>query len=122
MSEFKEAVERIFGKSTGKSLSKEEFVTVTTEIFKIPKIFNDMLFTRIEQKQGTQGLPKLGGTPKINKQILLKFWDALDNHRKDPKRRLFDIIAKEGSNFIVGEDFKPMFKHLLVSHPGLEFL
>ena len=76
MSEFNEAIERIFGKSTGKSLGKDEFVAVTTEIFKIPKIFNDMLFTRIELKQGAQGFPKLGGTPKINKQILLKFWEA----------------------------------------------
>ena len=52
VSEFNEAIERIFGKSTGKSLGKDEFVPVTTEIFKIPKIFNDMLFTRIEQRQG----------------------------------------------------------------------
>ena len=43
-------------------------------------------------------------------------------YRKEPKERLFEVIAKEGSKTIVGEDFKPMFKHLLEAHPGLEFL
>jgi hypothetical protein len=39
-----------------------------------------------------------------------------------PKKRLFSIIAKAGANYIVPEDFKPMFSYLLHKHPGLEFL
>ena len=35
---------------------------------------------------------------------------------------MFEIIVKDGSKTIVGDDFKPMFKHMLESHPGLEFL
>ena len=79
-----------------------------------------MLFSRIEQKMGP--LPKLGGKAKINKQQLIRFWENADYHRKTDKRRLFDIIAKDGAQTIIQEDFKPVFKHLLEKHPGLEFL
>jgi serine/threonine-protein phosphatase 2A regulatory subunit B'' len=40
----------------------------------------------------------------------------------DPKRRLFNIIAQPKSNYLTHADFKPLFKHLLETHPGLEFL
>ena len=68
-------MEKVFGKAIGKSLGKEEFGPVATEIFKIPKIFCDMLFARIELKMGPNGLPKLSGAAKCNKQILLRLWE-----------------------------------------------
>lgn len=37
-------------------------------------------------------------------------------------RRLFELLAKDGSQTIVAEDWKPLFAHLLEKHPGLEFL
>ena len=40
----------------------------------------------------------------------------------EPKKRLFTIIAQQGSKYIENKDFKPLFKHLLENHPGLEFL
>ena len=40
----------------------------------------------------------------------------------EPKRRLFNVIAKDGARVIEPEDFKPIFSHLLEHHPGLEFL
>ena len=46
----------------------------------------------------------------------------MDFHRKSEQRRLFEIIAKDNAKHIVADDFKPMFKHLLEQHPGLEFL
>ena len=33
---------------TGALVGKDEFEPVTTQVFKLPKIFSDMLFTRIE--------------------------------------------------------------------------
>lgn len=70
VNDFNENLDKVFGKGQGKSLGKEEFAPVATDIFKIPKIFSDMLFARIEQKVGPNGLPKLSGSAKINKQIL----------------------------------------------------
>ena len=58
-------MEKVFGKATGKSLGADEFAEVATDVFKIPKIFSDMLFARIEQVCGQ--LPKIGGKPKVNK-------------------------------------------------------
>ena len=45
-------MENVFGKATGKSLGKDEFAAVATDIFKVPKIFSEMIFARIEQRQG----------------------------------------------------------------------
>lgn len=48
VSEFNENIDKIFGKVTGKSLGMDEFEIVCTDLFKIPKIFSTMLFTRLE--------------------------------------------------------------------------
>ena len=40
----------------------------------------------------------------------------------DVKKRMFQMIAKPGTEVILGEDFKPLFKMLLETHPGLDFL
>ena len=120
LSGFNEDVEKVFGKATGKSLGADEFIPVCEDIMKYPKIFAEMLFTRLENKYGP--LPKLGGKAKINKQIVIRYWESLDFHRKEPKRRLFELLCKDGKHTIEGDDFKPMFKNLLEKHPGLEFL
>ena len=66
VTEFNDAVDKIFGKATGKSLGMDEFGPVCTDIFRIPKIFSEMVFERVEAKMGP--LPKLGGKAKVNKQ------------------------------------------------------
>ena len=43
----------------------------------------------------------------------MKYWDIKDFHRKDVKRRLFDVLKQENAETIVNEDFKPMFTYLL---------
>ena len=75
VAEFNEAINKVFGKGPGKasamigtkSLGKDGFEIVATDIFKIPKIFGEMIFSRIEEKQGPGGLPKIGNKPKVNK-------------------------------------------------------
>lgn len=71
-----------------------------------------MLFDRIDNG-------KLG---KITKPVFLSFWRR-ELQPLDINRRLFKILAKpETPDYITSEDFKPMMKQLLESHPGLEFL
>lgn len=67
--EHNDAMDKVFGKGPGpgKSFSREEFEPVATEIFQIPKIFRDMLFTRIESLQGSKGLPQVNGKPSVNR-------------------------------------------------------
>lgn len=70
-----------------------------------------MLFDRIDS----------GKIGKINKPAFLLFWKK-DFQNIDIDRRIFKILAKGGADHIVVEDFKPMMKMLLETHPGLEFL
>ena len=114
-------IDKIFGKAPGKQLGAKEIELVTTEIFKLPKIFSEMLFARIVELKGAT-MVKVGADPKLTRQVLQKLWEDLDFQRMHPKKRLFTIIAKVGVNYIAPEDFKPMFTWLLEKHPGLEFL
>jgi serine/threonine-protein phosphatase 2A regulatory subunit B'' len=59
---------------------------------------------------------------KLTKQGFLTFWKDNDWLKMEPVRRLFFLIAQPKSNYIVPNDFKPLFKYLLEKHPGLEFL
>ena len=58
----------------------------------------------------------------MSKSQVQQFWDRHDLGRKEVKRRIFIAIAKLGKDYMVPEDFKPLFHYLLESHPGLEFL
>lgn len=37
-------------------------------------------------------------------------------------KRVFKLLAQPNSKHMVPDDFKPLFKNLLDTHPGLEFL
>lgn len=54
--------------SNSKSLGIEDFKDVASEIVKIPKIFGEMLFTRVESRQDPKiGLPKSDGKAKVTR-------------------------------------------------------
>lgn len=92
-------------------MAKEEFDQITTEVCGLPKFFLNVLFERIDS----------GKSGKINKQHFIHFWKK-DFEKLDIKKRMFKLIAKAGVEHIISEDFKPLFKQLLETHPGLEFL
>jgi len=77
----------------------------------LPKFFKTLLFDRIDN----------GKTGKVNKLQFINFWKR-ELEKVDVKKRIFKLLAKPGAEVIVAEDFKPLFKQLLDSHPGLEFL
>lgn len=75
-------MEKVFGESApnsalnvsssaspnSKSLGITDFKDVATEIVKIPKIFGEMLFARVESSQDPKiGLPKSDGKPKVTR-------------------------------------------------------
>ena len=77
MKAFTDSLEKIFGKAPGKQLGIKETELVTTEIFKIPKIFNDMLFNRIIELKGST-MAKVGGDFKLTRQVLHRLWEDLN--------------------------------------------
>lgn len=66
MKTFTDSLDKIFGKAPGKQLGPKETDLITTEIFKIPKIFNEMLFNRIVEIKGS-AMIKVGGDYKLTR-------------------------------------------------------
>lgn len=68
----------------------------------------------------TQGLDK--NTDKIPKQTFLNYYrQRLES--KPPNKRVFEIISSSKDRTVIKpDDLKPLFRHLLDTHPGLEFL
>lgn len=58
----------------------------------------------------------------MTRESIQKYWELNDLHRKDRKKRIFELIKQPESKTIIGSDFKPLFKYLLAKHAGLEFL
>lgn len=59
---------------------------------------------------------------KVTKQGYSTWHKDTNQATIEPKRRLFNLLAQPKANHIAPGDFKPLFKHLLETHPGLEFL
>ena len=97
-------------------VSLDDFDFIVTDVLKIPKIFKKMAFDRIKEIEKLD--EKL---EKLPKQNFINFYKK-NSESVDVKRQVFKLIAKKDKNFIVPEDFKPLFKNLLETHPGLEFL
>lgn len=76
-----------------------------------------MVATRIKQTH-----PTAFAGESLSKVGFLQFWKDSNFQLMNPKRRLFDIIAKHKCEYITSDDFKPLLNHLLSNHPGLEFL
>jgi len=58
---------------------------------------------------------------KIPKQSFISFFKR-EFENEVVGMRTFKIIAQKDPKNIVPDDFKPLFKYLLETHPGLEFL
>jgi hypothetical protein len=63
---FTDALDKIFGKPPGKQLGIKEMESVATELFKIPKIFGEMLFTRLVELRGSS-MTKVGNDSKLTR-------------------------------------------------------
>jgi len=92
-------------------ITVDEFVPIVEKIFKFPKFLNTLVFNRIDT----------GKTGKISKQKFKQVWEN-KYEKMEVSKRLFKILAKPDAEYIVPDDFKPMMRHLLDSHPGLDFL
>lgn len=108
------AIQKAFeGKS---DVNLDDFEQICGDVFKIPKIFKKLAFDRIKEVEKLDS--KL---EKIPKQNFVNYYKA-NCEGVDESRQTFNLLAKTGKKYIEPEDFKPLFKNLLETHPGLEFL
>lgn len=85
-------------------------------MFKLPKIFKKLLFDRIIKLERLDEKAVV-----LQKQTIINVWKR-DFESIEPKERVFKLLCQPNANVIVNSDFKSLFKYLLESHPGLEFL
>lgn len=76
------------------------------------------------------GLPKFltgkvaqmaGAADFVSKNLFLKLWKG-ELESRSPVERFFFVIKKQNRNYIERDDFKPIMRILMDSHPGLDFL
>ena len=93
-----------------------DFEHVVKEVVGIPMIFKKMLFDYIKKAEKLDEKAE-----KIPKQTFINFFKR-EFENESVSRRTFKTVAQKDPKVISPEDFKQLFKYLLETHPGLEFL
>ncbi|XP_010524951.1 PREDICTED: serine/threonine protein phosphatase 2A regulatory subunit B''beta [Tarenaya hassleriana] len=93
-------------------LQMQEFKLVTREICKLPSFFSTPLFRKID----------FNNTGFVTREAFIDYWINGNMLILDMTTQIFKILKQPNQNYLVKDDFKPILKELLVTHPGLEFL
>nr|CAD1830915.1 unnamed protein product [Ananas comosus var. bracteatus] len=99
-----------FGRTDG--LQIQEFKFVTKEICKLPSFYSGVLFRKID----------VGCTGIVSRDALIDFWVNGNMMTTDTATQIYAILKHPDRCYLIQEDFKPVLRELLTSHPGLEFL
>ncbi|KAK4425240.1 Serine/threonine protein phosphatase 2A regulatory subunit B''beta [Sesamum alatum] len=93
-------------------LQMHEFKPVTKEICKLPSFFSTALFRKID----------VDGTGVVTRDAFVDYWINGNMLTKDIATQLYTILKQPDHKYLVQDDFKPVLRELLATHPGLEFL
>ncbi|GAA0144281.1 protein phosphatase [Lithospermum erythrorhizon] len=93
-------------------LQINEFKPVTKEICKLPSFFSTTLFKKID----------VGSTGVVTRDAFVDYWVNGNMLTKDTASQIFSILKQPNLKYLTQEDFKPVLRELLATHPGLEFL
>ncbi|URD79502.1 serine threonine-protein phosphatase 2A regulatory subunit B [Musa troglodytarum] len=99
-----------FGNMDG--LQIQEFKTVTKEICKLPSFLSSSLFRKIDVEC----------TGMVTRDAFIVYWVNGNMMTKDIATQIFTILKQADRKYLTQEDFKPVLRELLATHPGLEFL
>ncbi|KAL5697338.1 hypothetical protein ACHQM5_030824 [Ranunculus cassubicifolius] len=89
-----------------------EFKSVTKDICKLPSFFSSALFRKIDVN--SSGL--------VTRSAFVDYWVNGNMITKDIATQIFNILKLPGRRYLTQDDFKPVLRELLATHPGLEFL
>ncbi|KAK9078661.1 hypothetical protein SSX86_002718 [Deinandra increscens subsp. villosa] len=89
-----------------------EFKPITKEICKMPSFFSTSLFKKID----------VNGTGVVTREAFVDYWVHGNMLTKDIATQIFTILKQPDLRYLTHEDFKPILRELLATHPGLEFL
>ncbi|KAF7132415.1 hypothetical protein RHSIM_Rhsim09G0136800 [Rhododendron simsii] len=93
-------------------LQIHEFKLVTKEICKLPSFISSALFRRID-------IECMGF---VTRDAFVDYWVNGNMLTKDIATQIFTILKQPDLKYLTQDDFKPVLRELLATHPGLEFL
>ncbi|XP_019151127.1 PREDICTED: serine/threonine protein phosphatase 2A regulatory subunit B''beta-like isoform X2 [Ipomoea nil] len=93
-------------------IQMHEFKLITKEICKLPSFFSTALFRKIDV--GCSGI--------VTRDAFADYWVNGNMLTKDIATQVFTILKQPDLKYLTQEDFKPILRELLATHPGLEFL
>lgn len=91
------------------NLKVPDFENIVTQLCGLPKFLTQKVFLLA------------GGGDTISKAGFIKFWKS-EMEGKSPLERFFNAIRKGNKPYLERDDFEPILKVLMDSHPGLDFL
>ncbi|KAK7356714.1 hypothetical protein VNO80_15989 [Phaseolus coccineus] len=92
-------------------LQMHEFKSITKEVCKLPSFFSTTLFRKIDN-----------GTGVVTRNAFIEYWINGNMLTMDIATVIFKILKQPQLSYITQDDFKPVLRELLATHPGLEFL
>ncbi|XP_008804277.1 serine/threonine protein phosphatase 2A regulatory subunit B''beta-like isoform X1 [Phoenix dactylifera] len=93
-------------------LQIHEFKSITKDICKLPSFFSSSLFRKID----------VDCTGVVTRDAFVDYWVNSNMMTRDIATQIFTILKQPDRKYLTQEDFKPVLRELLVTHPGLEFL
>ncbi|PIA45442.1 hypothetical protein AQUCO_01700754v1 [Aquilegia coerulea] len=89
-----------------------EFKSLTKEICKLPSFFSSSLFKKID----------VSSIGIVTRNAFVDYWINGNMITMDIATQIFNILKQPNRNYLTQDDFKPVLRELLATHPGLEFL
>ncbi|KAI9087462.1 hypothetical protein K1719_030602 [Acacia pycnantha] len=93
-------------------LQVHEFKSVTKEVCKLPSFFSAALFRKID----------VNFTGTITRDQFIEYWIQGNMITMDLASQIYTILKHPDRRYLLQDDFKPILRELLATHPGLEFL
>ncbi|KAK4282943.1 hypothetical protein QN277_014256 [Acacia crassicarpa] len=93
-------------------LQMHEFKLATKELCKLPSFFSSSLFRKIDAN----------GTGLVTRDTFVDYWINNNMLTADIATQVYKILKQPDLNYLAQDDFKPVLRELLATHPGLEFL
>lgn len=93
-------------------LKIQEFKKITKEICKLPSFFSSVLFRKINTDC----------TGVVTREAFIEYWVDNNMLAMDVATLIFTILKRPNCRYLTQEEFKPVLRELLATHPGLEFL
>ncbi|CAN0890229.1 Probable serine/threonine protein phosphatase 2A regulatory subunit B''gamma [Linum grandiflorum] len=102
--------EQFHGHDNG--LQQNEFQSVTKDICKLPSFFSSLLFRRID----------VNSVGMVTRDQFVEYWVKGNFLTMDLATQIYTVLKQPDSEYLTQEDFRPVLREILATHPGLEFL